>query len=357
MPISSNLIPPGPPSPANMPTKRNTSSSGAPKRRAIRLDRMPARTSRLPSNIATLTVSSRAITRILRLYRTESRTQEQREIRRRWTQSPCESGELERHLVAALEREDFAGLVGIGDLQPKSLQDLAHLGDLLRIRFGEFPGADPERILHADADMATHGGGERRDAHLVGPGTEHRPVIVVAEQTIRRALHHHDILGMRSDAAKDAEHRLHEERRLHQSPVEEVPQGIEMADVITLNLEAGAIPGACRENVFDVREGILEHSRTGPFQIRLLPLVFELALVARDHRIEAKIHRAHVERGNFRLEGCSGTHPLFSGHCRRTAGRDVHDHIGTLLDHLEERSKSLGCLVRTAILRIARIKV
>src|SRR3954463_3639284 len=52
-----------------MPTARNTSSKGAPKRSAIRLDRMPASTSRLPSRIAKLIVSSapivtRAITAI-----------------------------------------------------------------------------------------------------------------------------------------------------------------------------------------------------------------------------------------------------------------------------------------------------
>ena len=43
---SSNLMPPGPPSPASMPTRRKTSSNGAPKRSATRLDRMPASTSR-----------------------------------------------------------------------------------------------------------------------------------------------------------------------------------------------------------------------------------------------------------------------------------------------------------------------
>ena len=38
------------------------------------------------------------------------------------------------------------------------------------------------------------------------------------------------------------------------------------------------------------------------FEIRLLPVVFELALVARDHRVEPEVHRAHVERGDLGLE-------------------------------------------------------
>ena len=81
----------------------------------------------------------------------------------------------------------------------------------------------------------------RRDAHLVGARAEHRPVIIVAEQPVGGALHLHDVLGMRADAAEDAEHRLHEQRRLDHAAVEEVPQRVEMADVVALDLEAGAV--------------------------------------------------------------------------------------------------------------------
>ena len=77
------------------------------------------------------------------------------------------------------------------------------------------------------------------------------------------------------------------------------------------------------------------------FEIRLLPVVFELALVARDHRIEPEIHRAHVERGDLRLEGRGRPHALLDRHGRRAAGGDVHHHVGALLDHLEERREGL----------------
>src|ERR1700730_1058034 len=105
-----------------MPTSRNTNSNGAPNRNAIRLDRMPARTSRLPSNMTILTVSSAAIVRISFRYRRESHAQAQREtlsLLNEWSKSD---------FVAAFEREDLARLVGRRNLQPKSLEYLAHIG-------------------------------------------------------------------------------------------------------------------------------------------------------------------------------------------------------------------------------------
>src|SRR5262245_11451695 len=193
-------MPPGPPSPASIPTSRKTSSSGAPNRNAIRLDRMPVRTSKLPSNMARLTASSELIMRIPFRYRKVSRAQEQPEtlsLLTRW--SKC-------HLVAALEREDFARLVRCRDIKAESLQDLSHLIDLLSVRFGQFSRTYPERILHADPNVAAHRSGNGGDPHLVGACAEHRPMIIIAKQTIGRALHHHDILRMRTNAAKNAEY-------------------------------------------------------------------------------------------------------------------------------------------------------
>src|SRR5215468_3508515 len=63
MRTSSNLIPPGPDSPASMPTRRKTTSRGAPNRSATRLDKMPASTSSAANMMVRLTVSSAAMTR------------------------------------------------------------------------------------------------------------------------------------------------------------------------------------------------------------------------------------------------------------------------------------------------------
>ena len=49
------------------------------------------------------------------------------------------------------------------------------------------------------------------------------------------------VLGMRADAAEDAEDRLHEQRRLDQLAVEEMRQRVEMADVVAFEFEARAV--------------------------------------------------------------------------------------------------------------------
>src|SRR5581483_3390748 len=76
----------------------------------------------------------------------------------------------ERDLVAALELQNLAGLVGGGDLEAQSLDDLAHLRHLLGVALGEAAGTQPQRVLEADAHVAAHGGGLRGDGHLVAPG-------------------------------------------------------------------------------------------------------------------------------------------------------------------------------------------
>src|SRR6187402_367593 len=91
---------------------------------------------------------------------------------------------LEIHLVAALERKNLARLVGAGDLQSQSFQDLPDLLDLLGVALGELARPDPERVLHADANVATHRRGLGGDSHLVGAGAQHRPVIIAAEQAV-----------------------------------------------------------------------------------------------------------------------------------------------------------------------------
>ena len=102
------------------------------------------------------------------------------------------------------------------------------------------------------------------------------------------------VLRMRADAAEDAEDRLHEEGWLHQTAIDEMGQRVEMADVVALDLEAGAVLGAGGQDVFDVLEGVLEDAVLRACEIGLLPVVLEV-LEALQHRVEAEIHRPHVE--------------------------------------------------------------
>src|SRR5215212_1169672 len=104
-------MPPGPPSPASIPRRRNTSSSGAPKRSATRLDMMPASTRTAPSRIAMLTVSSEAIA--------DDYISARRNACRLWREMPLES-----NFIRALQLKDFASVIGAGDFQPQPFNDL-----------------------------------------------------------------------------------------------------------------------------------------------------------------------------------------------------------------------------------------
>ena len=98
----------------------------------------------------------------------------------------------------------------------------------------------------------------RGDRQLVAAGAEHAPPVLVAEQAVGGALHVRDVLGMRADAAEDAEHALDEERRLDDAAIEEVRSRVQVPDVVALDLEARAVRRARGQDVLDVRERVLE---------------------------------------------------------------------------------------------------
>src|SRR3546814_14335289 len=89
--------------------------------------------------------------------------------------------------------------------------------DLLRVAFGQFAGTTPKRVLQSHADIASHGCCHGDNAHLPRARTEHRPFILIAEESVGGALHVHDIVGMAADPAQNAEAGLNErseERRV-----------------------------------------------------------------------------------------------------------------------------------------------
>ena len=128
--------------------------------------------------------------------------------------------------------------------------------------FGELARPGPQRILEADAHVAAHRRRHGRDPHLVAPGAEHRPAIIVAEQAVGGALHVHHVLRMRADAAQDAEHRLHEQRRLHQAALEEVREVVEMRDVVALELEAGVVVRSRSVRMYSMSLKVLRKTRS-----------------------------------------------------------------------------------------------
>src|SRR5438445_385704 len=96
---------------------------------------------------------------------------------------------LEGDVPAALELEHLARLVGGGDLQAELLEYAAYLGHLLGVRLCERPAAQPQAVFQSHAHVAAHHRRHRRDEHLVAAGAEHRPMVRIAEQAARGALH------------------------------------------------------------------------------------------------------------------------------------------------------------------------
>src|SRR6266404_5154650 len=159
--------------------------------------------------------------------------------------------------IAALELQDVARLRRAGDLKREIFQDGADAADLIGIGLGELALADIDRVLEPDADIAAHHRRHRDEGKLMAPGGEDRPGILLAEQLVGDPLHMREVLRVGTDAAKNAEDGLHEERRLHQLAVEEMRECVEMADIIALKLELGAAALAqLLEDVLDILEGI-----------------------------------------------------------------------------------------------------
>src|SRR5450631_2633701 len=77
-------------------------------------------------------------------------------------------------LVAALQIENFAGLVRCRHLQAEAFDDLAGERYLLGIRCRHPAWRCPQRVFKPDADIAAHGGRHRRDRELIASGAEHR---------------------------------------------------------------------------------------------------------------------------------------------------------------------------------------
>src|SRR5258708_7662900 len=263
---------------------------------------------------------------------------------------------LEADISSPLQFQHLARFVRRRDRESQLFQDAPRLAHLLGVRFRELAAAHPQAVLQPDAHVAAHHRRHRGDEHLVAAGAEHRPAVGVAEQAVGGALHVQHGLRVRPDAAADAEHRLDEKRRLHQAPLEKMRRGIEMADVVALDLEARFILRAGLQDEGNVLEAVLENSVIRTREIRPLPGVLEL-LVAAEHLVEAEVHRAHVERGDLGLELQRGLQPLLDRHRRRAAGRQIDHHVARRLDLGQELPEQLRILRRAAVLRVACVEM
>src|SRR5882762_5145274 len=197
---------------------------------------------------------------------------------------------LKSHIPRSFQLQHVARVARRSDRKAKLLEDPPRLRDLGSIRFGELPAAEPQAVLESDADIAAHHRRHCGDEHLVAAGAQDRPIVSIAEQAVGSALHVQHVLGMRADAAADAEHRLDEQRRLEQPPLEEMRRSVEMADVVALDLEARVVVGAGLQDVGDILEAVLEDALVAAREVGLFPVVLEL-LVAAEHLVQAEVHR------------------------------------------------------------------
>src|SRR5450432_2302082 len=97
---------------------------------------------------------------------------------------------------------------------------------------------------------------------------------------------------------------------------------IEVRGVIALEFKTRACVGEQSKDKFDILERIAEDEIARIFERLALPIMLEI-LEAAEHREQAKIHRTHIERGDFRLELLRRLHALPDGHEGRAAGRQI----------------------------------
>ena len=125
-----------------------------------------------------------------------------------------------------------------------------------------------------------------------------------------------------------------------------------MRSVVALELETDAAIAAQAQNGGDVAIGVFEHQIAAAFEVLDFPVVFEI-LEAFQHREQAEIHRAHVERGDFGLDFGGRTHAFLDRHIGAAAGSDIDRSVGALDDHRQELAEPLRVLGRLAVVRIA----
>ena len=189
------------------------------------------------------------------------------------------------------------------------------------------------------------------------PRRQDRPLIILAEEAVGRAAHMGQILGMGADAAQHAEDRLDEKRRLQQAAVEEMGEGVEMADVVAFAFETGAAALAqLADEALDLREGVGDDQVLGALDIGLLPIVFPVLDLLGDME-DAEIHRAHVEGAELGLGPQRCGEAVLHAHAQRAAGGDVDDRVAGLLDAGQELHEDGGIGRRPPVLGIAGMEM
>ena len=98
----------------------------------------------------------------------------------------------------------------------------------------------------------------------------------------------------------------------------------------------------------DVLIGILKDAIAAGFEMLLLPFMIEF-LEAFQHWEQTKIHRPHIEGGDFGLALQGRLQPFLKGHARGAACGDIDDSRCRLLDPRQTLLEDLRILRRAPI--------
>jgi hypothetical protein len=90
--------------------------------------------------------------------------------------------------------------------------------------------------------------------------------------------------------------------------------------------------------------------------VTALPIVLEVFETI-EHREQAEVHRAHVQRRHFGLEACRRLHALLRQHVGAAAGGQVDDGARARVHCRQEARERLGRLVGPAGGEVARVQV
>src|SRR3546814_446958 len=161
---------------------------------------------------------------------------------------------------------------------------------------------------------------------------------------------------LRTDAAEQTEAGLDEEWSLDEPLLPEIMEIVEVARVVAFELVARARRIERLEGIADILEAVAKDEIVAAFEHRGLPRVLKF-LVALEHREKTKVHRPHVEARDLGSPHRRRLHPFLDGHIGRAAGGEVHDDIGSLLNHAQEGLERLGTLIGAPVLGVARVQM
>ncbi len=230
---------------------------------------------------------------------------------------------LERYAVSTLQAQNITGFISRCDIERQTVEDCPDSPDLLGIRLCQF--ADRSSRLSSSPTRTL----PPRIAAMVTIGIWWRPAASTENDSPRRTACRRSascavrFSGSAPMPPSTPKTNWTNRVRLQSARVAEMGQRVEMADIVALELEAGAAAFArVRTRMFSISLKVFLEDRVARRLKQLrLPLVLPVAIALVERGKEPEIHRAHIERAHFRPRPRGRRQPLIqrsSASCRRS---------------------------------------